>query len=296
MAAGIRLEWAQFGDFDSFDVIRSDTSMSDLKNSELPTPIATNLKTMYFQDLSASRNSEYYYKVRAWRDNESIVSDQFFYSFYESPKLITYVPNVFTTSSSQKVIIPSETREGDLLIAVVMHRSNLVIPDSWSLLGAAEAIQSTQSQTILFKTASTIDGGLEVNFNQSSNVRIAVAILVFRHEYGCKILDVTTNNNITQADTFNLAPIYKATQRGIGVMCANWVTAPSIGSSTYSINIGNNLQPQVSTDTGNQIRQGISCLEILPNQSILGQISLNVGASYANSASAISFVVTHKKI
>ena len=73
--AGIRLEWAQFGDFDSFDVIRSDAPM-DI--NALPSPIATNLLTMYYVDTTAVEGATYYYRVRVWRDSESFVSDEDF--------------------------------------------------------------------------------------------------------------------------------------------------------------------------------------------------------------------------
>ncbi len=75
MAANI-LEFAQFGHFDSFDVIRSSTSMIGLADHQLPTPIATGLKTMYYVDSSVVENAVYYYKFRVWRGAESLVSDE----------------------------------------------------------------------------------------------------------------------------------------------------------------------------------------------------------------------------
>lgn len=71
--AGIRLEWAQFGDFDSFDVIRSDAPM-DI--NALPSPIATNLPTMYYVDTTVVEGATYYYRVVAWRDAASKVSGE----------------------------------------------------------------------------------------------------------------------------------------------------------------------------------------------------------------------------
>lgn len=76
MAAGIRLEWAQFGDFDSFDVIRSDTSLSNVANNHLPPPIATNIQTMYFVDTGIETGKTYYYMVRIWRGEDWILSDE----------------------------------------------------------------------------------------------------------------------------------------------------------------------------------------------------------------------------
>lgn len=71
--AGIRLEWAQFGDFDSFDVIRSDAPM-DI--NALPSPIATNLPTMYHVDTTVVDGATYYYRVVAWRDGVSKMSGE----------------------------------------------------------------------------------------------------------------------------------------------------------------------------------------------------------------------------
>ena len=71
--AGIRLEWAQFGDFDSFDVIRSDAPM-DI--NALPSPIASNLPTMYYVDTTVVEGATYYYRVVAWRDAASKVSGE----------------------------------------------------------------------------------------------------------------------------------------------------------------------------------------------------------------------------
>jgi len=74
--AGIRLEFAQFGDFDSFDVIRSMTSMSGVADVDLPSPIVTGLTTMYYVDTTVIVGARYYYKIRVWRDGVSVVSNE----------------------------------------------------------------------------------------------------------------------------------------------------------------------------------------------------------------------------
>lgn len=74
--AGVRLEWAQFGDFESFDVIRSATSMAGIADIDLPSPMAIGLTTMYFVDTTVAVGATYYYKVRVWRDGESKVSSE----------------------------------------------------------------------------------------------------------------------------------------------------------------------------------------------------------------------------
>lgn len=71
--AGIRLEWAQFGDFDSFDVLRADEPMDV---GVLPSPIATGLSTMYYVDSNVIEGLTYYYKIRVNRDGIYFVSDE----------------------------------------------------------------------------------------------------------------------------------------------------------------------------------------------------------------------------
>lgn len=70
------LEWAQFGDFDTFDVIRSGTSLAAVADEDLPSPIATGLTTMYYADTTVVHGNVYYYKIRAWRDSVGVVSGQ----------------------------------------------------------------------------------------------------------------------------------------------------------------------------------------------------------------------------
>lgn len=72
--AGIRLEFAQFGHFDSFEIIRSMTSMVGIADADLPAPIATGVKTMYHVDTTVVEGATYYYRVVAWRDAVSKVS------------------------------------------------------------------------------------------------------------------------------------------------------------------------------------------------------------------------------
>lgn len=70
------LEWGQYGYFDSFDVIRSGTSMVGVAEADLPSPIATNLKSGYYVDNMVTTGVTYFYKVRVWRAGESLLSDE----------------------------------------------------------------------------------------------------------------------------------------------------------------------------------------------------------------------------
>ncbi|MFA9204348.1 MAG: LamG domain-containing protein [Flavobacteriales bacterium] len=71
--AGIRLEFSQFGDFDSFDILRS---ISPMSVAALPAPLATGLLTMYYVDTAVVEGAAYYYRARVWRDGASQVSDE----------------------------------------------------------------------------------------------------------------------------------------------------------------------------------------------------------------------------
>ncbi|MGX5699586.1 LamG-like jellyroll fold domain-containing protein [Acinetobacter kookii] len=107
--AGIRLEFAQFGHFDSFDIIRSMTSMVGVADVDLPAPIATGVKTMYYVDNMVTKGVIYYYKVRVWRDTTSFLSSEVIVqsgdAFIDSVELLifadaaTFPSSIFTDSS-----------------------------------------------------------------------------------------------------------------------------------------------------------------------------------------------------
>lgn len=73
MAGGVRLEFAQFGDFDSFSVYRSEFSM-DIE--DMPPPLATNLPTMYYVDETVVIGIRYFYRVAVVRDQQIIFSEE----------------------------------------------------------------------------------------------------------------------------------------------------------------------------------------------------------------------------
>ncbi|WOE40683.1 fibronectin type III domain-containing protein [Acinetobacter chinensis] len=71
--AGIRIEFSQFGDFDSFSIVKSQIKMNE---NDLPEPIVTNLKTMFYVDTDVTPNAAYFYRVIAIRGVEHAISNE----------------------------------------------------------------------------------------------------------------------------------------------------------------------------------------------------------------------------
>lgn len=70
----MRIEWAQFGDFDYFDILRSNSPMNE---SSLPLPLATNVTKMYYIDYAVAQKATYYYRIVAWKNGIKKISNEF---------------------------------------------------------------------------------------------------------------------------------------------------------------------------------------------------------------------------
>lgn len=79
--AEMRLEFAQFGDFDSFSIYRSAAS---LQVDNLPPPIAVGVKTMFYIDNTIEGGNVYYYRVGVVRGSSQLISDEVAYSVPDS--------------------------------------------------------------------------------------------------------------------------------------------------------------------------------------------------------------------
>jgi len=73
--AGIAVQWAFFGSFDSFNVYRSVSTPLDENN--LPPPISVGLKTMLYIDTEVVWDEICYYLIEAIKGSEREKSDVF---------------------------------------------------------------------------------------------------------------------------------------------------------------------------------------------------------------------------
>lgn len=113
---GVRLEFAQFGHFDSFDVIRAGQSMASLAIEDLPMPLVTGLKTMYYVD-SRPLEGENYYIVRMNYNGQSFYSQEIM--FRVGGVIVEYVGNsgvYFGSNGWLDVGYPAGLQENDLIL------------------------------------------------------------------------------------------------------------------------------------------------------------------------------------
>ena len=179
--AGIRLEFAQFGDFDSFDIHRSLTPMTDVNN--LPPPIVTDLLTMFYVDTMVVEGATYYYRVVAWRDGDKAVSDE-----------------IRTTAAPHLVYLPLTSGLSDLGS----------LGNTWSNTGGV----TFDENGALFSTyGQHISSSFQMNFNQDFKITFEVKRLSNANNYPGLFSNDSgswTSGNFAMAFAGeNAAPIYK---------------------------------------------------------------------------------------
>lgn len=122
----VRLEFSQFGHFESFDVFRHSEPM--LVDS-LPEPVATGLKTMFYVD-SNVEDGDNYYRVRVNRDEGSLVSEEMYirvtneWSFYSlNPTFVLNTDSMGVLSSSEAALLNKGSLGG-----VITHVNGYGLP------------------------------------------------------------------------------------------------------------------------------------------------------------------------
>ena len=138
---GIRLEFAQFGDFDSFDILRS-TSPMDI--AALPSPIVAGLATMYYVDTAVVEGATYYYRARVWRGIESQVSNEI-NVLASAATGDAYWSNVASLLHFDEAAAPSDIKDEKGLIWSLVNGAALSSLDS--KFGSAKSMYTASATT-----------------------------------------------------------------------------------------------------------------------------------------------------
>lgn len=131
--AEMRLEFAQFGDFDSFSIYRSTAS---LQVGNLPPPIAVGVKTMFYIDNTIEGGNVYYYRVGVIRGSSQLISDEVAYSVPD--------PSAGTATETFKFVtenLRSSTNSLNINITITP------VSGAWSLLEAGVLIADSSGFT-----------------------------------------------------------------------------------------------------------------------------------------------------
>lgn len=98
--------------------------------------------------------------------------------------MVASTDTVYAEAASQTKTIPGAAAPGDLLLAVVMHRSDLTPPSGWTLVRTASVAVSggtgTHRLSIYSRSAEVGDGGTSTLWAQATSQRIAVVIQAYR--------------------------------------------------------------------------------------------------------------------
>lgn len=98
--------------------------------------------------------------------------------------VVASTDTVYAEATSQTKTIPGAAAPGDLLLAVVMHRSDLTPPSGWTLVRTESVVVSggtgTHRLSIYSRSAVSGDGGASTLWTQATSQRIAVVIQAYR--------------------------------------------------------------------------------------------------------------------
>lgn len=94
--AGVRLEFAQFGHFDYFNIYRNSVSTA-IENLEQP--IGTS-STMYYEDFTTEPNNDYYYRIGVIRDSIEEFSEEIYIRAADRDEYFSNVVMISNMSAS----------------------------------------------------------------------------------------------------------------------------------------------------------------------------------------------------
>lgn len=152
--AGVRLEFAQFGHFDYFNIFRNSVSTA-IENLEQP--IGTS-STMYYEDLTTEPNNDYYYRIGAVRDSIEEFSEEIYIRAAVGDE---YFSNVVMISNMSAAISDSLINDVKEHIFTLRAGSAFIIDDSNACDGKAlfadGGVQSATSNDWNFDGKFTIE-------------------------------------------------------------------------------------------------------------------------------------------
>lgn len=220
--AGVRLEFAQFGHFDYFNIYRNSVSTA-IENLEQP--IGTS-STMYYEDFNTEPNLDYFYRVGVVNGQTEIISSEkrvvaknlsnYFmdidFNGADSSAIYENVSNTILTSSNVsiqtnqgvftgngKIDVPALTLSGDFVISVDIEMTSS-IDGYMNLFNLGALILRFGNSGFGYKlqigiNGSTLGGVYSCSLTQSNFVNAGVKNIKFSRKNGVCTLKV---NDIAQ--------------------------------------------------------------------------------------------------
>ncbi len=188
-------------------------------------------------------------------------------------------------------LMPDDVATGDLLYAVLMHRSAATPPAGWTLLTSAACLEGATTQTLsVFKkdTAAPADAGVSATFSQSASGRMGLLYFCVRASSGAlsylgaasSVVDDTATNTVT-------APIAAAAGTELVMTLATTVNAtadvtfPSIAAGMSII-----------SGQASQTRLGAAYQRRTVGQTNAGRFTFNNGSPVNNGLAALTLRFT----
>ena len=212
--AGIRLYWAHFGTFDSFEIMRSSAPMSD---NALPSPIATGLVKMTYLDTTVVPNDTYYYRVAVINDGVRAVSQDIVAIATESDK---YTDNVVVLLYLKQTFFDEKTKTNFAKFGTAGDMTFVESPFEWSLaLDGSKWLTQTSAGTPLSNKSFTIDffakqsasntaGGIILSAGSGSDERLSWWVSVRPNSLGwAQYLDGSGGSGVSARKAFIGGPL-----------------------------------------------------------------------------------------
>jgi hypothetical protein len=181
-----------------------------------------------------------------------------------------------STSNSVNVTIPATVQSGDLILAIVMRRSSLTNTSGFSLVSEVQnpsTITTDQWTSIYSKAATSGDASSTITFQQSSNGRIGVSLVVLRSSNGIYNVESSATDSDTAIN--NLPTVTSGGSNRIAIAALSNIYSYTVtsGSACDIINYIN--APAGYTPTTIESMCAYADSETTPNCQIL-----RIGAAY----------------